>query len=118
MNNDEDLGENVENLEFAAEFLRDATVAFLMKNLQNKTTPANWPDLKKVKLSSQEELKKYLSRSKLNAEKNVPVVAIAESEKSFVGQQVSLKLLSFQKIKSFFNSFSILSVTLRCSFFL
>jgi len=99
VNSQEDTGEHVENLEFAADFLQDTTIKFILKNLKNKTTPADWPNLNKLKSNDQEELKNHLAKSKLmatNATERLPVVAIAEKNDSYVGQQIILELSNYK----------------------
>lgn len=89
VNSQEDTGEHVENLQHSPEFLRDYTIEFLLKNLRTKSAPKNWPNLNKIELNNQKELKDELERTNLNSESNkVPVVALAEKNDSYVGQQV------------------------------
>ena len=91
MNNQSDTGEPVENLEFSAEFLRDAVVKFISNNLKTKSPPARWPDLSKTKLTAPHELNNQLAKTKLNSKTHpLPVVALVEKNDSYVGQQVTI----------------------------
>ena len=92
VNDQEDHGEHVQDLQHNAEFVKERTLEFIMRNLKNSTkhVPANWPNLNKIKVDNPPRLREVLTASRLNSPNNsVPVVAIAEKNDSFVGQQVS-----------------------------
>lgn len=92
VNNQEDIGEHIYDLEHSADFLRQRTVQFILRSLQNSTkkVPANWPNLNKIKVADLPKLRQQLVATRLNSPTSrVPVVAIAEKNDSYVGQQVS-----------------------------
>jgi len=93
-----DTGKHVDNLEFSAEFLRDRTVEFIMENLKTKSPPASWPMLNKIKLNDSQQLKKQLSSTKpiSTMDSNVQIVAMAEKNDSYVGQQIILELSNYR----------------------
>ena len=89
------VGEHVDDLQHSAEFLRDRTIEFMLRNLKNQTksAPKSWPNLTKIKVTGQSDLQQQLAKTRLNAAADsVPVVAIAEKNDSLVGQQVSKRL--------------------------
>lgn len=92
VNDQEDHGEHIENLQHNAEFLKERVLEFTMRNLKNTTkhVPASWPNLNKIKVATRPELQQVVAASRLNSPTDsVPLVAIAEKNDSFVGQQVS-----------------------------
>ena len=89
VNTQEEMGETIENVPRSADFLRNATIEFILKNLKTKQAPTNWPNLNKIKLADQGELKKLLNSDQLRLDNfSKPVIAIAEKNNSLVGQQV------------------------------
>lgn len=93
VNSQADIGEPVTDLQHSAEFLRDRTIDFILRNLKNatKSAPSSWPKLDKIKVTGRSELQQQLAKTKLTAAPgSVPVVAIAEKNDSLVGQQVGI----------------------------
>lgn len=86
----DDTGEHIENLQQTPEFARDYAINFILKNLQTKSAPVDWPNLNKLNVSNQNHLNQHLERTGLNSAAKVPVVAIAERNDSLVGQQVNI----------------------------
>ena len=97
VNDQEDHGEHIDDLQHSAEFLRDRTIEFTLRNLRNRTksAPTGWPNLNKIPVADQPELKRLASGRLQVSTGSVPVVAIAEKNDSFVGQQVSTRVFSW-----------------------
>lgn len=92
----DDTGEHIYNLQQTPEFLRDELVNFIVKNLKINLAPKSWPNLNKLNVSNQQDLKQHLDRTNLAVESNkIPIVGLVEKNDSFVGQKVSfiLKLI-------------------------